>query len=136
MAIPFLKGQKLREQKREEKRIVARVKDELLPLLLAECENVNDLKVRVEAVSHATEANLNQRVIDFKQELKAKRFGDLGVVALPGKGEKLEQKIIELFKDEPLKVMDEILSRFPAVIDACIHKEMLTRKPGSLLIEL
>jgi uncharacterized protein YajQ (UPF0234 family) len=95
-----------------------------------------ELSRRIEAVSKATEVNITKRVIDFKESLKAKKFGELEVKALEGRGDKLEQKIIELLKDESLKVVDEIATRFPQVIQACIQKEMMERKPNSLKIEL
>jgi hypothetical protein len=130
------KGQVARAQKREQERIIGIVRDQILQLLLAECENVMELSRRIEAVSKATEVNITKRVIDFKESLKAKKFGELEVKALEGRGDKLEQKIIELLKDESLKVVDEIATRFPQVIQACIQKEMMERKPNSLKIEL
>ena len=130
------KGQRLRAEKREQNRIIGIVKDTILPVLMADSENILDLTRIIEGVQVAVENNLNVKVVNFKNELKEKRFGDLDVKPWPGKREKTEAKIMELLKDEPLSVVDEIITRFPKVVEACVQKELMARKPDTLTIEL
>jgi hypothetical protein len=122
-------------QKRESKRRWGLIKENLYPLLLENCKSINDMKHRLDFVHQAIKNELVVKVETFKHQLEADKLSTWNVKPLEGKETKLEQTIIDLFADEPVEVVDQILSNLPRIIDSFLYQEMSERSPKSLKVE-
>lgn len=130
---PF-KQNKNKEQKAEEKRreeIIRNLRD----LLMANCENAQDLYTRVDVVIHQIDAKGAKRLEDYKTSMGQERFGDWNLVAQDGKGKEVEQMVIDLFKDETVMVAETIMDTWKKIHDAFARKDLLERKPSEFKIE-
>lgn len=131
MQNPF-KKQPTKEQRRESKRRWAIITGSIYPLLLANCKSVNEMKHRLECTLRAIQEDLTVKIETFKHKLEDESLGSWKVQPLKGEGTKLEQTLLDLLADEPIKVVDQILTHLPRIIDTFIYEEMGKREPNSL----
>jgi len=134
MQNPFKKGPS-KEQKREAKRRWAIIKEQVYPILLEDCENVNEMKHRLESTLHAIQHELVNKVETFKKGLEEGLLATWHVEPLKGKGEKVEQKLLDVLGVESVKVVDELLTHLPRIIDSFVYEEMGKREPKSLEVK-
>jgi hypothetical protein len=131
---PFKKGPS-KAQKKESKRRWGIIKENLYPLLLENSKSVNDMKHRLEFVHQAIKNELVVKVETFKHQLESDKLSTWNVKPLEGKETKLEQTILDLLGDEPVEVVDQILSNLPRIIDSFVYEEMGKREPKSLEVK-
>lgn len=129
-----MKSQPTKEQKRESNRRWAIVKEQLYPLLLEECKSVNEMKHRLECAMKAIQDTMTLKVEAFKHQLEEDTLASWAVKPLAGKGEKTENKILQILAGESVKVVDQILTHTPRLLDSFIYEEMGERKPETLKV--
>jgi len=131
----LFKKQPTKEQKRETNRRWNIIKEQIYPLLLENCKSVNEMKHRLESVMHAMQNEMTTRVESVKHQMEDEHLSVWNLKPLEGKGMKLEQTIIDILKDEPVKVCDQILTHLPRILDSFIYEEMGQREPKSLKVK-
>ena len=123
-----------KEQKREHQRRWALIREVIYPVLL-ECTSVHDVKRRLESTELAIQHEMTKRVTEFRKQLQNELLGDWMVEALPGKGQVVEQKLINVLGTEKLEVVDELLTNLPRIWDTFVQEEMMNRTPSSLSVK-
>jgi len=130
----LFKKNKTKEQRQEERRREELIRN-LRELLMAHCDNAQDLYTRVDIVIKQIDERGAKRLQDYKDSMGKERFGDWNLKAQDGKGKEVEQMIIDLFKEETVTVAETIMDSWKHIHDAFVRKELLERKPETLKIE-
>lgn len=136
MKNPFNRNHATKEQRIEEKRRRLLIKDQLYPLLVSECENAQHMKSRVESTLQALKLSHAKKVNAFNDDLSKQKLREWFVQPLEGKGADIEQKVLDLLADEPMATVEVLLQNWLTAFDAFAMKDLLTRKPDTLLMEL
>lgn len=94
------------------------------------------MKTRVEIVN----AQINQKgtglVEEYKRELGQKPFSALELKAQDGKGQDIEQLVIDSLANETVQIAQTVINNFQLAHDAWVRREMLERPSDSLKIDL
>lgn len=91
------------------------------------------MKRRLESVELALKSEAQTKVAEFRRQLDAELLKSWRVKALAGKGEDIEQKLIDSLAEEKIEVVDEILTNLPRILDSFIMEEMMNREPRTLV---
>lgn len=134
MKSPF-KPKISKEQKAEQARFKAFVRDVLYPKMVEQAENAYQIIQFMKAVQISFSHNTELRMAKLKKEIDEGRFGDLEVKALEGKYSKQEQAIIDALADEKVETVNRLISRWQPIMDQVIREELLKRPASSLDIK-
>ena len=126
------KKQPNKEQKIEHNRRWKLIKETIYPIFL-ECKSIHDMKRRLESVELALKSEAQIKVAAFRKQLDGDLMKSWNVKALAGKGEDIEQKVIDSLAEEKIEVVDEILTNLPRILESFITEEMMNREPKSLV---
>ena len=92
------------------------------------------MKHRLDSIMRALQDEMTLKVEAFKHGLEDQILKEWRVKPLAGKGVKTEQAILDILQDEPIKVVDQILTHLPRLIDSFVYEEMGKRVPASLKV--
>lgn len=134
MRNPFKKNHLTKEQRAEQKRREQLIRD-FAAMLIPLCPNAQDLYTRVDVVIKQIDERGARRLEDYKKGMGQEKFGDWHLVAQDGKGQDIEQKIIDFFMDETVVVAETLMDSWKQIHDAFVRKELLERPADSLKIE-
>lgn len=124
--------QPTKEQKAESKRLRALVKDELWKFIVDNFDNVNRAKKALQSASNAIGNDFEKMMLMKKAEFESMKLQNLMVKAFPGGDDKLEQQLIDMMKNESVRMSKSLIDGMVQLIDSFIREEMQSRKPDSL----
>jgi hypothetical protein len=130
MRNPFKQQGPTKAQKKEAQRRWKLTEEVIYPILLEDCKSVHDMRRRLQCVVQAIDYEIANKV----SELKKQTLGTWGIKAMEGKGDRVEQDILNVLENETLESAHDILNLLPKFIETFIDKEMSERSPDSLKV--
>lgn len=131
------KAQTSKEQKAQEKETLRQrefVKQVLWPFLVNNTKTIPEAKRLCQEIITSLTQSFQKRVIDVQKELSGLPTKEYALTDVTNKGKdfKVNKALYELFKDESLATINNLLNGMPAAIDSFINEEMAGRELSSL----